>query len=130
MHQIPGTASAEASWAHLIPKEQWEVYERAIQLARERSLQFAVGGGIAFSHYASRWRNTKDLDIYVTPNDRFAMIQVVLDAGLVDYFNVHDYDRGWIFRSHDTHGIIVDIIWQMANYRTQVAGSWLTRHAG
>ncbi|MGN6367472.1 MAG: hypothetical protein ACTHN5_04345 [Phycisphaerae bacterium] len=127
MHQIPGIAGDEVSWAHLIPAEQWSVYERTVQLSQERGIAFAVGGGIAFSHYASRWRNTKDLDIYVMPDDRYAMIQVVRDAGLVDYFDVHDYDRGWIFRSHDTHGIIVDIIWQMANYRAQVDRGWLAR---
>src|SRR6202012_5626431 len=86
MHHIPGIASEDASWAHLIPQEQWQVYERTIRLARERGLEFAVGGGVAFSHYANRWRNTKDLDIYILPEKRYAMIQTLRDAGLVDYF--------------------------------------------
>ena len=127
MHHPSGVLTDEVSWSHLIPMEQWSVYEKTLKLAYQRDIPFAVGGGIAFSHYASRWRNTKDLDVYVLPDDRQAMIQITRDAGLVDYFNVHDYDRGWIFRSHDTQGIIVDIIWQMANYRAQVDQGWLSR---
>jgi hypothetical protein len=117
----------DAAWADLIPQDQWAVYERVLKIANERNLKYALGGGLAFSHYASRWRNTKDLDLYVRPQDKDAMIAVVQAAGLVDYFDVKDYDRGWIFRSHNGHDIIVDIIWQMANYRAQVDDDWLSK---
>ena len=117
---------ADAPWSELIPSDQWSVYERVLKLACERNLPFALGGGLAFSHYASRWRNTKDLDLYVRPQDKQAMIAVLHEAGLKDYFEVKDYDRAWIYRSHDGE-IIVDIIWQMANYRAQVDDGWLTR---
>lgn len=120
-------AATDISWAHLIPSDQWNVYERVIRLASERRLKFALGGGLAFSHYANRWRNTKDLDLYIRPADRDAVIAVLHDSGLTDYFDVHDYDRNWIYRSHDGHGIIVDIIWQMANYRAQVDDGWINR---
>ena len=55
------------------------------------------------------------------------MIACTIAAGLVDYFDVHDYDRTWIYRSHDWAGTIVDIIWQMANGRARVDGQWLCR---
>jgi hypothetical protein len=119
--------SKDVAWARLIPDEQWAVYERVIDLARERGIEFALGGGLAFSHYAERWRNTKDIDLYVKPSDKDRMIQVVRDTGLHDYYEVLGYDREWIFRSHNREGIIVDIMWQMANYRAQVDDVWLTR---
>jgi hypothetical protein len=111
----------------LIPPQQWAVYEPVIRAARERGLAFALGGGLAFSHYANRWRNTKDLDLYLMPGDKDTMIEVLGACGMKDYFDVHDYDRQWIYRSHNGEGIIVDIIWQMANYRAQVDEGWLTR---
>ena len=122
-----GEQAEEVRWAQLIPEDQWAVYDRVIRLALDRGLKFALGGGLAFSHYAHRWRNTKDIDLYIKPDDRHAMINVLHETGLKDYFDVKDYDRQWIYRSHNGDGIIVDIIWQMANYRTQVDEEWLTR---
>jgi hypothetical protein len=118
---------ADVAWAQHLPDDQWAVYEKVIHAARDRNLSFVLGGGLAFSHYANRWRNTKDLDLYVAPDQRLALIDAVKSTGLTDYFDVQPYDREWIFRSHNSHGIIVDIIWQMANYRAQVDNDWLTR---
>lgn len=120
-------ADDDCGWAELIPAEQWSVYERVMRSADGRGIPFAVGGGFAFSYYARRWRNTKDMDLYIRPEDREKMIQVVGDEGLKDYFDVSTYDRGWIYRSHNGHGIIVDLIWQMANYRTRVNDDWVGR---
>jgi hypothetical protein len=117
----------DVAWAELLPPEQWEVYERVISTARQRGISFVLGGGLAFSHYANRWRNTKDIDLYVSPDQRHALIDVVKSTGLVDLFDAQPYDREWIYRSHNGKGIIVDIIWQMANYRAQVDSDWLTR---
>ena len=126
---------ADAAWAGLIPHEQWAVYLDVLHRAKDRGIQHAVGGGFAFSHYSRRWRNTKDIDLYIKPADRDAMIEVLHAAGLVDYFEVLPYDRNWIYRSYKKitapgrpdEIIIVDIIWQMANYRAQVDDDWLTR---
>jgi len=127
--------AVKVAWAESIPPEQWGVYQDVLQRAQARGIPLAVGGGFAFSHYARRWRNTKDIDLYVTPSDRDAMIEVLQAAGLADYFEVLPYDRNWIYRSYKTvrspgrpdDTIIVDIIWQMANYRAQVDEDWLTR---
>ena len=92
--------------------------------ARNRNLQFAVGGGLAAMTYAGQWRNTKDIDLYVLPRDREEMIGVVTALGLEDYYEKQAYDRKWIYRSYkdDT---IVDIMWAMANQRAQVDEAWL-----
>jgi hypothetical protein len=95
--------------------------------ANAERIPFALGGGLAFSHYAERWRNTKDIDLYVMPGYRDRMIRVVEETGLKDYYDLLPYDRQWIFRSHNGEGVIVDIMWQMANYRAQVDERWLTR---
>jgi hypothetical protein len=84
-----------------------------------------MSGGFAVSFYTSLWRNSKDMDLCVRPADREAMIQVTRDCGFIDYYDEKPYDRGWIYRS-TRDGMIVDIIWQLANYRGEVDDAWVT----
>jgi hypothetical protein len=114
-----------ASWPERFPEEQWRIYKQVIAEARKRELRFAVGGGLAAMTYAGQWRNTKDIDLYVLPQDRDKMVRLVNELGLGDYYEVEQYDRKWIYRSYkgDT---IVDIMWAMANQRVQVDEGWLT----
>ncbi|HYC00965.1 MAG TPA: nucleotidyltransferase [Candidatus Limnocylindrales bacterium] len=107
-----------------IAKSDWEVLRRVTCLAQERGLRFAVGGGFATSFYTAFWRNTKDLDLCVLPQDRDAMVQITKDAGFGDLHDEKPYDRGWIYRA-TVDGLIVDIIWQLANYRGEVDDGWL-----
>jgi hypothetical protein len=106
-----------------LPDEQWEVYRSVIRAARRRGVQFGLGGAFGYASYTGDWRNTKDLDLFVVPKDRDAMIQVLLDEGLEDYYGQMRYDRRWIYRGYrdDT---IVDLIWAMANQRAQVDQHW------
>ncbi len=107
-----------------IPGEQWAVYREVIAGARERRIRFALGGGLAVSVYTGQWRRSKDLDIYVLPRDREAMIAITRRAGLRDYHPERPYDRTWIYRS-SLNGAIVDIMWAMANHRAPVDETWL-----
>ena len=112
----------------LVPAEQWAVYERVMRLANEREIPYAVGGALAMGAYTERWRNTKDIDLYVVPADRERLLRVFSDCGLVDYHDRLAYDRRWIYRAFDEgSGSIVDAIWAMANMRAEVDEQWLVR---
>ncbi|MCZ7570880.1 MAG: nucleotidyltransferase family protein [Ardenticatenaceae bacterium] len=113
-------------WPEQIPDEQWSIYRRAIDEAQARDVRFALGGAFAIATYTGHWRNTKDLDLYVLPRDRDAMIEAVTRAGLDDYYDELPYDRSWIYRAHRGE-VIVDVIWAMANRRAQVDEVWITR---
>jgi len=123
MAPTPGTATV--TWENLIPQEQWERYSCVLDRICARNLPFALGGGLALGYYTSHLRRSKDLDIYVRPQDREAIIHDVTTCGLVDYFDVAPYDREWIYRAH-SDGVIVDTIWAMANKRTVVDDAWVT----
>lgn len=112
------------AWTEEIPDEQWSVYQRILKSARTHSLRFALGGAFAVANYTGRWRNTKDLDFYVHPQDKDKLIEIVTAAGMQDYYDQLPYQRHWIYRAiqDDT---IVDIIWAMANGRAQVDERWL-----
>ncbi len=113
-------------WKELIPREQWSVFRRVLEEARAKKLDFAFGGAFAVATYTGKWRDTKDMDLYILPGDREEMKAALAAAGLTDYFPVKDYDRSWIYRAH-TGDVIVDCIWSMANHRTDVDRAWLTR---
>jgi hypothetical protein len=114
----------EIDLTELIPKEEWEHNRPVIELATRRGYPFALGGGLAFSAYSGRWRNTKDLDLFILPEDRQAMIDLVTELGFEDYFAQKEYDRSWIYRAHK-EGVIVDLIWSMPNHRMDVDHAWL-----
>jgi hypothetical protein len=113
-------------WNALVPPEQWAVYKSVLDAALGAGVPFALGGGLAVGLYTGRPRNTKDLDIYVRPEDRDRMVEIVTACGLSDYFDEAPYDRQWIYRGHRDE-VIVDTIWSMANQRASVDDRWLNR---
>lgn len=111
-------------WMELIPAREWLVYQRAIRVVRATGLPFMLGGGFALAVHIDHWRNTKDIDFYILPKDRHRIARALADAGFVDYHDQLPYDRGWIHRSF-REGVIVDLIWSMANRCAAVDLSWL-----
>jgi len=109
-----------------IPDDQWAIFGPAIAAVHALQVPVAIGGGLAISLYTGQWRNSKDIDLYVLPEHRDAVIAAVLSTGLTDYFDEQPYDRSWIFRSV-RDGVIVDIMWALANGAGKVEAGWLTR---
>jgi hypothetical protein len=115
-------------WVGAISDEQWECYRRAIVALREAGIRFLLGGGFALAVYTGRCRNTKDIDLYILQKDRERAMAALSAAGFEDYFPQLPYDRKWIYRSVCS-GVIVDIIWAMANQRAQVDEAWFEHAA-
>lgn len=113
-------------WAEGITEDQWETYRSAILALRAAGIRFMLGGGFALAAYIGRWRNTKDIDFYIMQRDRDAAVEALTKAGFADLFPQMAYDRKWIYRS-TRDGVIVDIIWAMANQRAQVDDLWFER---
>lgn len=118
-------ARPETEWAEQIPDEQWAIYERVIDAASRAGLRFLLGGAFSLAAYTGDWRNTKDLDFFILPEERDRMVRILTDLELRDYYDQLPYERHWIYRAvaDDT---IVDAIWQMANHRAAVDESWFT----
>jgi hypothetical protein len=117
-----------AGWEGRIPEAEWEVYRQVITEVRAAEIPFAFGGAFATAVYTGQFRNTKDFDFYILPDDRERMKQAIARAGLQDYFEQLPYDRSWIFRA-SRGDIIVDAIWTMANHRADVDQAWLRQGA-
>jgi hypothetical protein len=114
------------NWTHAVSDEQWAIYAKAIQAVRSAGVPFLLGGGFALASFTGRWRDTKDIDFYIKPGHRELVVAALSKAGFKDYFNQRPNDRRWIYRSIRS-GVIVDIIWAMANQRAQVDNVWFER---
>jgi hypothetical protein len=93
---------------------------------RRSGVPVMLGGGFALATFTDRWRDTKDIDFYVHPQDRDEVIESLTNAGFRDYYPQLPYDRKWIYRSIQSN-VIVDIIWSMANQRARVDDLWFER---
>ena len=118
------TGSGEADWPDRIPDKEWEIYQQAIKALESAGVPIALGGAFAVATYTDHWRNTKDLDVYILPEDRDRAVQAVTGAGFQDYYEVEEYDRTWIYRSYKGD-VIVDLIWAMANANIDVDETWV-----
>lgn len=121
-----GKRRGRSEWADIIPQNEWAIYLKAIAAVRPVRWPFFLGGAFGLACYTGRWRNTKDLDLYVLPEHRDAFVDALLKIGFVDYYDTLAYDRGWIFRAI-LEGVIVDIIWGTPNRRSVVDELWLSR---
>jgi hypothetical protein len=109
-----------------IPDEQARIYDEVLRGAQDRGVPFTLAGAFAVGSYTGTWRNTKDLDLGIVERDRNAMVEVLVGAGLEDYYEREPYDRGWIYRGY-RDGTIVDVIWAMANRRAFFDDLWISR---
>ena len=113
-------------WVNAVTDEQWATYRDGIQALRAAGIRFLLGGGFALATYIGRWRNTKDIDFYIMQADRDKAVAALAKAGFDDLFAQKPYDRKWIYRS-TRDGVIVDIIWAMANQRAQTDEEWFDK---
>ena len=110
-------------WVTAVTDEHWATYRDAIQALRGAGIRFLLGGGFALAAYIGRWRDTKDIDFYIMHEDREKAVEALTRAGFDDLFSQLPYDRKWIYRS-TRDGVIVDIIWAMANQRAHTDELW------
>jgi len=120
------TRENRVDWNRLVTDHEWALYTQALDMADQAGLRYVLGGGLAFSELAGRARNTKDLDLYVLPSDKDAMVEAVLSAGYHDYYETLPYDRSWIFRTAKDD-VIIDVIWTSPNHRMEVDEDWISK---
>lgn len=113
-------------WECTIPDEQWSVYQAAIHAARKTGARFLLGGAFGLAAYTGRCRNTKDLDFFVLPSEKDRVVDALTKAGFEDYHPTLAYDRGWIYRGI-REDVLVDVIWQTPNRRSEVDAKWFDR---
>jgi hypothetical protein len=79
----------------LLPAEQSRVYREALSVLNASGVKYAVGAAFARYVYTRIWRQTKDLDIFIRPQDLRAVMDALEAAG----FSTEVKDRGWLAKA-------------------------------
>src|SRR5262249_14969137 len=66
----------ETSTARAIHDPAADFYINALRRLQESGIPFLVGGAFAFSHHAHVPRETKDIDVFVRPDDLTRVLEV------------------------------------------------------
>jgi len=99
---------------------------RAMEALERENVPYLVAGAFGLHRHTGFWRGTKDVDLLVLPEHREIAIEAVAGTGMQDMFYTQPYDREWIYRS-TRDGVIVDLIWQLANKEDEVDPTWFER---
>lgn len=99
--------------------EAAEVYDLALRALEEEGVRFALGGALALNAYTGIWRDTKDLDVFVRPQDAGRTLAAFRAAGMETETVYESWlGKGWIGQ------VFVDVIWRNANGLFPVTDAW------
>jgi hypothetical protein len=115
---LPETSSGPPT----IPEEQRSLYREILTRLQEKNISFAVAGAFALQEHTGIYRDTKDLDLFLTaPNARLA-----LESLREDGFECEVCDPVWLYKVH-RGDFFVDLITGMSNAALVVEDSWIER---
>ena len=77
-------------------------------------------GGFALQVHTGIWRATKDLDLFITPENVAAAIRCLQK----EWLSLRSKDPVWLHKAH-RHGFFIDLITGMSNAVFQVDRSWI-----
>jgi len=109
-----------SSVAPQFPAEQEALFREVLLLLNEKQVPYAVSGAFALHAHTGIWRNTKDLDLFLTA-EAAAKAREVLKA---DGFEIEITDPVWLSKARRDE-FFVDLITGMSNGVITVDDSWI-----
>lgn len=106
----------------VFPPEQEQLFREVLTLFNEAQIPYAVSGAFALQKHTGIWRNTKDLDLFLAPEDVPAAMQALKD----NEFETEVRDPVWLAKAHRSD-FFVDLITGMSNAVITVNRSWIDR---
>ena len=113
---VPETSSGPLQ----IPQEQQALFREVLELLEQKNLDFAVAGAFALQEHTGICRDTKDLDLFLTPPNARLGLKYLRDEG----FECEICDPVWLFKAH-RNDFFVDLITGMSNAAIVVEDSWI-----
>ena len=96
-----------------------EFYREAINLLKEKKLDFLIGGAYALRFHTGITRDTKDLDLFCKPGDYPKILKALTQSG----YRVEVTDARWIAKAFK-EDYFIDIIFSTVNNLCTVDDSW------
>lgn len=114
----PTTALGDAKFSPVVAR----AYGRALDALASREVPFLLGGALALHAHTGIWRDTKDLDVFVRPDDAERALDALARAG----FDPEIVYESWLGKAW-SDDVFVDVIWRNANALFPVEDDWLAR---
>src|SRR3954467_12594652 len=126
-HAIKGWGSDEGkplpvstSTPPQFPPEQEALFREVLLLLNEKHVPYAVSGAFALHAHTGIWRDTKDLDLFLTAEAAARARQVLQEDG----FEIEITDPVWLSKAR-RDDFYVDLITGMSNGIVTVDDSWI-----
>lgn len=104
------------------PPEQEQLFRDVLRFMNQKGIPYAVSGTFALHEHTGIWRQTKDMDLFVTPGDMRRALELFKAAGYETWVK----DPVWLGKVvRGKH--FVDLITGMSNAVLQVDKSWIER---
>lgn len=103
-----------------------DLYVEALAALNRADIRYMLGGAFAVYHYTNWWRNTHDVDVYMTLDDVDRAKRALESAGFHDLGEQALGDKEWIYHAAG-NDVIVDVIWRFANLANYVTLDWFDR---
>ena len=117
----PGTKlPISSSTAPQFAAEQEALFREVLQLLNDKQVPYAVSGAFALQQHTGIWRNTKDLDLFLTAESAKRAMEVLKEDG----FTTEVVDPVWLSKAW-REGFFVDLITGMSNGIVTVEDSWI-----
>lgn len=106
----------------VFPQEQEDLFRGVLELLNQSGIPYVVSGAFALGEHTGIWRNTKDLDVFLAPEDIPPALERLKEAG----FETEVCDPVWLSKAHRGQ-FYVDLITGMSNAVITVDKSWIAR---
>lgn len=116
--ELPVSSSEEPDF----PPEQRKLFCEVLKHLNQARIPYVVSGAFALQQHTGIWRNTKDLDLFLTPDAAAEALRHLQEQG----FETEVRDPVWLAKAH-RDGYFVDLITGMSNAIITVDNSWIER---
>lgn len=106
----------------VLPKEQKELFREVLRRMNEQGFPYLVSGAFALQEHTGIFRDTKDLDLFVTPETATRALAYLHQIG----FEIEVTDPIWLAKARRDE-FFVDFITGMSNGVIRVDQSWYER---
>jgi predicted nucleotidyltransferase len=110
---------AECIREYSLNLEAGRLISRWLSVLNEAGIEYVIGGAFAVHAYTGIWRDTKDIDIFLQPND----LKKALDHLSSAYFNPDIRDTSWLAKVHSSP-YTLDLIFGFRNGQMKIDHNW------